>query len=157
MGLRGRLCAGGVAAGLAVAAPPPAGGDTFPLRWIEPISAYSRHLVVTVRVGTLTIERGRWSATISIRNEGDVRIGLRNRFALLAGPYPTGWPDVVLPAAGSSTLPRVLELRARWSGVVGGRGVPPRSTYLRLRLGEFAIAMQPNLHLTVVSRHAWAW
>lgn len=146
------------ALGVLVATAAPARAAAIPLHWTEPISAYSRHLVLTVRVASLELGPGRWSAALSITNEGDNVIGLQNRFAVLAGPAEVGWPDVVLPARTTRpALPRTLGFHATWRGVVSGPGSPPRSSYLRLRLGRFELAVAPNLHLTVVSRHFCTW
>jgi hypothetical protein len=134
---------------------PGASATTAPLGWTERAVAYG-HLSITFRIDRLVLEKRSWSATMAMRN-WDIALSVDERFALLASSARSGTAEIrTLPVTRvQPALPRVLGVRQGWHGTIGGRGSPPRGSYLRLRLGVFHAVIAPNLVIRHVTRHTY--
>ena len=116
--------------------------------WRERTSAYG-HLSLSFTVDRITVGANRWSAALTIRN-WDVALALHEDFALVTargGQLPV--TRAVPP------LPETFGARSTWRGTIGGPGVPPHGSSVRLRLGTFRAVTAPNLFIRYVTRHAY--
>jgi hypothetical protein len=124
----------------ALAAPASAGpAKTIRLGWSERALDGDR-TVMTFKVQTLKLERGRWTVTGSFRNTSGVTLRVRKDFALLYGPLSQRVSSLRVLRATSfrPELPATLPPGTVWSGAFAGPGANAvKNTYVRVRFSFF--------------------
>jgi hypothetical protein len=129
-------------------AAPAASPQTIPLGWSERVSAFQGRVVLVLQVKAMTVQPDAWSASVSVRNASELRVHVKPRFALVSGTRS------FTATRFTPQAPAAIDRKSTWRGTIAGSGAPPAGTEVRVRFGEFRVAIAPGLVIRHVTRRS---